>query len=143
MTPSSRAAIDAFAAFPNRLAGAVRAVADDPVPEGEWTPEQVVRHLIAVDEIVFQARFRDLGAGQGSRWSRTEPAPWSEEPSLTLDQVLDRFARMRAETVRVARSLDDAAWAQIGEHETFGPLDGDGVLREAIKHDEEHFTGLG
>ena len=32
----------ALAAFPDRLSSAARAVADRPVPDGEWSPEQVV-----------------------------------------------------------------------------------------------------
>ena len=138
----SREQLSVFAAFPARLGSLVRPVADRPVPAGEWTPEEVVRHLIAVDREVYQRRFRDLAAGEGPRWSWTEPGPWSEEPGLALDQVLDRFATTRAETIALMQSLDEAAWSRTGVHETFGPLDGDGVLREAVKHDEEHVAGL-
>ena len=37
----------ALTAFPDRVAAAARAASDRPVPDGEWGPEQVVRHLIA------------------------------------------------------------------------------------------------
>ena len=137
-----REALPGFAAFPERLAAAVLGAEQRAVPEGEWTPEQVVRHLIAVDGIVYQRRFTDLAAGDGARWSWTEPGPWDGEPSLSLGALLDRFRAVRQATVALARSLDDEAWARMGEHETFGPLDGDGVLREAIKHDEEHLAAL-
>jgi hypothetical protein len=139
---AGRAALPAFAAFPERLAAAVRIAVARPVPEGEWTPEQVVRHLIAVDELVHQARLRDLAAGQGVRWSWTEPGPWHGEPGASVERVLERFAATRADTIALARSLDEAAWRRTGLHETFGPLDADGVLREAAKHDEEHLAAL-
>jgi hypothetical protein len=142
VTTAERQGLDGFAAFPERVAEAARAAAGRPVPEGEWTPEQVVRHLIAVDEVVHQARLRDLANGGEPRWSWTEPGPWEGEAGATLDRVLERFATIRAATVALARSLDDEAWARTGLHETFGPLDAGGVLREAAKHDEEHLAGL-
>ena len=49
--------VDRFAAYPERVANAARAAS--PIP-GEWTPEQVVRHLIAVETIVHQARLVDV-----------------------------------------------------------------------------------
>ena len=138
----SREALDEFGRFPDRVAEAARTAEGRPVPAGEWTPDQVVRHLIAVDELVYQRRFRDLQAGADARWSWTEPGPWDGEPSLPIDGVIERFRAVRRATVALARSLDETAWSQTGLHETFGPLDGDGVLREAVKHDEEHLGGL-
>jgi hypothetical protein len=142
VTASPRELPDAFAAFPERLAAGARAAAERPVPDGEWTPEQVVRHLIAVDELVHQVRLRNLAAGGDARWRWTEPGPWEGEPGASLDRVLDRFASTRVATVTLARSLGDEAWARTRIHETFGPLDAAGVLREAAKHDEEHLAGL-
>lgn len=143
MTDSRRELPDGFAAFPDRLvAAAVGTAAERPVPAGEWTTEQVVRHLIAVDELVHQVRLRDLAASGEAHWRWTEPGPWEGEPGASLDRVLDRFASTRAATVTLARSLDDEAWARTGIHETFGRLDAAGVLREAAKHDEEHLAGL-
>jgi hypothetical protein len=139
----TRDALLAFAAFPERLAEAARAAAARPVPAGEWTPEQVVRHLIAVDVQVAQRRLRDLAAGPGARWAWTEPAPWDGEPDLDLGGVLARFAAERAATVSLARSLDDTAWARTGTHTVYGELDGDGVIELGASHDEEHLRGLG
>lgn len=139
----SRDQLSVFAAFPARLAGVVRAAGAAPARDAEWGPEEVVRHLIAVDREVYQRRFRDLATGEGARWPWTEPGPWDGESGLAIGEVLERFATTRAETVALARSLDESAWARTGLHETFGPLDGAGVLREAVKHDEEHLAGLG
>ena len=46
--------------FPERLASAARAAAGRPVPDGEWGRNEVVRHLIAVETEVHQARLADL-----------------------------------------------------------------------------------
>lgn len=133
----------ALAAFPDRLAAAARASADRPVPDGEWTPDQVVRHLIAVEVQVHQARFRDLERDARPAWDWAEPGPWPGEPELTLDQLLQRFAHLRRETIAIVAAWDEAGWARAGTHATCGPLDVAGLVRNALTHDEEHLQGLG
>ncbi len=131
-----------MAAFPEVVAGAARSAAVRPVPDGEWTPEQVVRHLIAVDLEVHQRRVRDLATADEPTWSWQEPGPWPDEPALGLDGVLDRFASVRGDTVAMYRALDDGGWARTGRHATFGQLDADGLLGLVVEHDAEHLQGL-
>lgn len=134
--------IGALAAFPGHLADAARTAASRPTPAGEWTPEQVVRHLIAVEIEVHQARLTDLATHDDPRWDWTEPGPWPGEPDLTLDQLLQRFAHLRAETLATVDSLDDVGWARSGTHSRLGAWDVAGLLRNAIDHDREHLAGL-
>ena len=142
--PADRADLLAwFAQFPGRVGEAARAAAQRPVPEGEWTPEQVVRHLINVDLEVHQARLRDLAGGGDPSWSWREPGPWPDEPGLGLAGVLARFGETRAATVATFRALDDGGWARAGRHATYGRLDALGLLGLAADHDEEHLAGLG
>jgi hypothetical protein len=133
----------ALAAFPDRVAAAARAAATRPVAPDEWTPEQVVRHLVAVESDVHQARLRDLATVDEPQWTWTEPGPWMGAPDLGLDGALQRFADLRSETLAVVGALDEAGWARTGQHATFGALDVAGVLRNAVDHDEEHLGGLG
>jgi DinB family protein len=139
---STRALIAALAGFPERLEVAARSAADRPAPDGEWTPEQVVRHLIAVEMGVHQARLRDLATVAEPRWDWTEPGPWPNEPELGLDGVLARFAAHRAETLATIDALDEAGWSRSGQHTTFGTLDVAGLLSNAVDHDEEHLRSL-
>ena len=141
MTRSRRALIQRFAAFPERIASAAR-TADGTPPVGEWTPEEVIRHLIAVETGVHQSRLLELAINDDPQWSWIEPRPWSAEPDLDLDGVLERFAAMRATTVANVAALDADGWARTGTHATFGPLDVGGLLGIAIHHDEEHLRGL-
>jgi len=134
--------LDRLAAFPGVVGAAARSAAKRPRPDGEWTPEQVVRHLIAVDVEVHQARLRDLSRDDEPSWSWQEPGPWPDEPDLRLDGVLERFGAVRAETLKMYGALDDPGWARAGRHATFGRLDADGLLRLAVDHDEEHLAGL-
>lgn len=139
---SSRALLATLAGFPDRLASAAWSAADRPTRDGEWTPEQIVRHLIAVETGVHQARLQDLATVAEPRWDWTEPGPWTDEPELGLGGVLARFAARRATTLATIDALDDAGWARSGEHATFGILDVAGLLSNAVDHDEEHLQGL-
>lgn len=133
-----------LASFPGRLGVAARrAAVGPPPPAGEWGPAEVVRHLIAVEREVHQARLHDLSTQDAPTWSWTEPGPWPGEPTLTLDGVLARFAADRATTVRMLETLDDAGWARTGTHTRLGVWDVAGLVRNAVTHDEEHLAGLG
>jgi len=142
MKASRTALTKRFAAFPERVAAAARATNGTPPPDGEWTPEEVVRHLIAVETGVYQARLLDVAVNDNPKWSWTEPRPWPGEPDLDLDGVLERFAAMRAATVANVAALDADGWARTGIHATFGRLDVGGLLGLAVDHDEEHLRGL-
>lgn len=131
--------LDRFTAFPERVATAARAAS--PMP-GEWTPEQVVRHLIAVETVVHQARLVDVAVHDKPAWDWTEPGPWMGEPDLDLDGVLARFAELRAATVATVRALDADGWHRSGQHATYGTLDIAGLLTLATDHDAEHLRGL-
>ena len=140
-----RAALVAtFAAFPGRLAGAAKARAAEwrPIPDGEWGPNEAVRHLIAVEHEVWRARLARLAKEDDPHWTWTEPglAPGLEDASLL--EILTVFARRRARSVATIRALDEAGWARFGTHATYGRLDVAGLLRLAIDHDEEHLAGI-
>jgi hypothetical protein len=135
--------LEILAAFPARLADAARAATGRPVPDGEWTPEQVVRHLVAVEAEVHQSRLRDVATLDRAEWSWTEPGPWTGEPGLGLDGLLERFAAAREATLETLRGLGEDGWARIGHHDTFGELDVAGLVRNAIDHDEQNLAGLG
>ena len=134
--------LDRFAAFPGRLEAAASDAPARPPIRGEWTPAQVVRHLIAVETIVHQARLVEVAVHDRPAWGWTEPGPWEGEPDLDLDGVLARFAELRAATVATVRALDEGGWRRVGMHATYGKLDVAGLLRLATDHDEEHLRGF-
>jgi hypothetical protein len=136
------ALVDRFASFPSRLADAARAAEGRPLPDGEWTPSLVVRHLMAVEGEVWLSRLATLLAGGEPRWSRQEPGPLPGFDHASLDEVLGLFARLRASTIDLLRMFDGDGWARAGVHETYGRLDVAGLLRVAIDHDEEHLQSL-
>ena len=141
--PADRAElVERFASFPARLADAAHAAEGRPVPPEEWTPAQVVRHLMAVEGEVWLSRLAELVAGGEPHWAWTEPGPLPGFDDASLDHVLGLFGRLRASTVDFLGMFNDAAWARTGVHATYGRLDVAGLLRLAIEHDEEHVAGL-
>ena len=129
-------------AVPDRLAVAARGASPQPPAPGEWTPSDVLRHLIAVEREVWHPRLSQLAAEDHPLWPWVEPDRWPGEPDADLDRLLAVHAAARAETVATIAALDDAGWARTGTHATFGVLDVAGLMTKAIDHDDEHVAGL-
>jgi len=140
--PSRGDLVAAFAAFPDRLVTAALAAAGLPVTAGEWGPAEVVRHLLAVENEVWQPRLALVAAEDDPHWPWTEPGLAPGFEGLPLDAIVAAFAIARATTAATVRSLDEAGWARFGTHATYGRLDIEGLLRLAIDHDESHLEGL-
>jgi hypothetical protein len=134
--------LEAFASFPGRLDQAARAAEGSPVAAGEWGPHEAVRHLVAVEREVWQARLAQVASEDDPQWGWTEPGP---EPGLageSLDAILEAFAAARSRTIETFRALDDAGWRRFGTHATYGRLDVAGLLDLAVDHDREHVDGI-
>ena len=126
-----------------RLAVATRAAVDQSVPDGEWTPAEVVRHLIAVEDEVWHGRLRQLATEERPRWPWTEPDRWLGDPDASLEDLLLVYADRRGITLAILGGLDDAGWARTGVHATYGVLDVAALMTRAIDHDEEHLASFG
>lgn len=131
-----------FAGFPRRLADAVRETAGSPVPPGAWGAAENVRHLIAVERLVWHVRFVEVLTLDDPHWSWKEPG---QEPGLddaSIDDIVSAFAAVRAETVATVAGFTDDDWTRSGTHDTYGVLDVAGLVRLAIDHDEDHLRGI-
>lgn len=141
------ALVKALADFPGRLAGAARtaraaALADRQVVPGEWGRAEIVRHLIAVERDIWQARLAQLAREDDPRWAWVEPGLEPGLDGASLDEIVATFVAARAETVDTVMALDDAGWARFGTHATYGVLDIAGLLRIAVDHDREHLEAI-
>jgi hypothetical protein len=111
-------------------------------PAGEWSPAEVVRHLIAVEEVVWHSRLQQLAAADRPRWPWLEPGPWRGLPDATLDELLDTFGRLRGETVGILDRLNDVAWSRTGIHATWGEVGVVELMNRAVDHDDEHIASF-
>ena len=140
MTPEQRTLRNALAGVPDRLASAIPAAR--PAPAGEWTPRQVLLHLLAVEDEVWQPRLRQLEGEQEPHWPWFEPGLAAFEAGDSWEAVLDAFGASRERTVAHLDALLHDGWAKTGVHERFGRLDVAALLRRAIDHDEEHIASF-
>ncbi len=135
------ALVHALAAFPDRLAAAARGA--PPAPPGEWSPREVVCHLVAVEAEVWHARLDALWeASAEPYWPWVEPGPWDGEGSETLEGALHAFSTRRAATLDRLARLDDASWRRTGVHATYGRIDVERLVEIALDHDRDHLDGL-
>jgi hypothetical protein len=136
------ALVEAFAGFPERVAEAARAASSHRDAPGEWGAAEIVRHLIAVEDEVWQTRLARLAAEDRPHWPWTEPGLAPGFDGVPLAEVVAAFAAARAVTAETVRALDAASWARTGTHETYGVLDVEGLLRIAVDHDSQHLASL-
>ena len=131
-----------LAGFPARLALAARSAPQArPAPE-EWAPAEIVRHLIAVEEEVWQRRLRQLDTEEHPRWRWVEPGQWLGADGADLDQILAAHGRVRAATLAMLDTLGPQGWLRTGTHDTYGRLDVAGLMTVAANHDDEHLASL-
>jgi hypothetical protein len=131
-----------LAAMPSTLADAARAAPQEPPAPGEWTPAEIVRHLIAVEEEVWHRRLEQLRTEEHPRWKWVEPGQWLGAPGADIDDVLAKQAAARAKTLAMLDALGPDGWARTGTHDTYGVLDVAGLMEKAADHDDEHLASL-
>jgi hypothetical protein len=141
--PGDRAeVVRRLAAIPDRLAEAARSAVGRPVLAGEWGPPEVVRHLIAVEEVVWHSRLRQLAAADRPTWPWVEPEPWRGDPGATLDELLATYEARRSETVAILEGFGAETWGRTGIHATWGEIDVADLMVRALDHDDEHIASL-
>ena len=138
MTDRRRDVLERLGAIPADLAAAARAASPEPPAPGEWTPSDIVRHLIAVETEVWQPRLETLATEDHPQWPWVDVERWEGDPDATLERLLSMYAAARDFTVAALGALDDDGWARTGTHATFGTLDVAGLMERAVNHDEEH-----
>jgi hypothetical protein len=142
MPTTQRQLRDRLAAVPFALETAARGASPEPPAPGEWTPSEIVRHLIAVEDEVWQPRLRQVATEDHPSWPWVEPEPWPGDPGAPLEQLLATYRALRSSTMAMLDALGEAGWARWGTHATYGRLDVAGLMTKAIVHDDEHLRSL-
>ena len=113
--------------------------------EGEWAIVEVVAHLADTEERAL-ARTRRMLTEDTPRLAPYDPHALSiERGYLDLDVVgeLDRYARLRAETVDLLERLDDAGWLRVGHHGEHGAITVQDLAAHTAGEDADHFAQIG
>lgn len=114
-----------------------------------WSPAVVVGHLSQVDLEVWLPRLELMvEARTGS--SRPSFAWWEPDADatrrsferLSTDDAAARLLASRTSLLLRVRDLSDDDWDARADHDTFGPMDVEGLMLQVLAHDEEHRASL-
>lgn len=118
---------------------------ETPDTDGGWRPRDVVGHLITGEQVDWIARTRRiLEEGTRRPFDRFDRfAMLERDRDATLDELLDRFAELRAANLRtLAEIATDADLDRRGLHPSLGEV----TLRELVStwavHDLDHVAQI-
>jgi DinB superfamily len=112
-----------------------------PMAEGEWTPLQVVGHLLDVD-IVYGFRWRLILTEDRPSYPGYDEKAWSLLPRPEPERVLDALDGLRAVNLAMLESLDDRDRERLGVHGEQGEERFDLAVAKIAGHDLAHLNQL-
>ena len=132
------------AAFRTMLAGLSPAWTDATEGPETWSPYVIVGHLIHGERADWIPRAKIiLAQGENRRFTPFDRfAQFRDSQGKSLAQLLDEFARLRAENLATLTGwrLTDAQLALEGEHPAFGPVTLRQLLATWVAHDWSHIA---
>jgi hypothetical protein len=112
-----------------------------PMAEGEWTPLQVVGHLVDVD-IVYGFRWRLILTEDRPSYPGYDEKAWSLLPRPDPERLLDALDGLRAVNLAMLEHLDDTDREPLGVHGEQGEERFDLALAKVAGHDLAHLNQL-
>ena len=112
-----------------------------PMAEGEWTPLQVVGHLLDVD-IVYGFRWRLILTEDRPAYPGYDEKAWSLLPRPEPDRLLDALEGLRAANLAMLEGVGDADRERLGVHGEQGEERFALALAKVAGHDLAHLNQL-
>lgn len=111
-----------------------------------WSPYDIIGHLIHGERADWIPRARIiLAQGEDRRFTPFDRfAQFRDSEGKSLGELLDEFARLRAESLATLREwqLTDAQLALTGEHPAFGTVTLRQLLATWVAHDLGHMAQI-
>ena len=134
----------------DRVITAAEAAAIPADPDVDWwSPAVVVGHLSQVDLEVWLPRLElmvEARAGSArpsfAWWEPDADATRRAFGALGIDDAAARLLASRTSLLLRVRDLSDDDWSARADHDTFGPIDVEGLMLQVLAHDEEHRASL-
>lgn len=108
---------------------------------GEWSPREVLAHMLHVETAVIPVRVRRMLAEDGASLATSEPASASAQPASALE-MLAAWRSARADNLAFLRTLTPVQLAQGGQHPRYGRISAREHIVEWAYHDLEHLRQL-
>ncbi len=110
--------------------------------ENTWSPREIVGHLNHCERVDWLRRARIILEEGNIR--KFEPLDREARPEGAMPELLDEFARLRAQNLTEVRSwnLSSAELARQGIHPVFGPVTLSQLLATWAAHDLTHLHQL-
>lgn len=112
-----------------------------PPAVGEWSPREVLAHLLHIETAVIPVRVRRMLEADGAMLPGPEPASASAQPT-TPTEMLSAWRSARAVNLAFLRTLTPAQLAQTGQHPRYGRISVREHSIEWAYHDLEHLRQL-
>ena len=112
-----------------------------PMAAGEWTPLQVVGHLLDVD-IVYGFRWRLILTEDRPSYPGYDEKAWSLLPRPDPDRLLDALEGLRAANLAMLEGVTDADRDRLGVHGEQGEERFELALNKVAGHDLAHLNQL-
>ena len=139
-----RSALGVLVSTPATLRGLLGSLPDDvvaaPGSEG-WSPKDVVAHLLSLNGPTLIDRVRPMIEYDDPRIPSVDEHAVLERSglrALTLDALLEEFARQREDAVAWLRTLPSDALSRPGQHGTAGRVTVADIIHHKAWHDLLH-----
>lgn len=139
-----------YSAAPARLREAVDALdpaaLDRPAAAGEWTPRQIIVHLVDAD-LVASMRVRQILAEEGPFLPAFHQDAWAAALDYGADaavvtEALALFALLRSSTARLLTRAPRERWSAWGQHSERGRQTLHDIVATYTRHGEDHLAQL-
>ncbi|HET9981275.1 MAG TPA: DinB family protein [Ktedonobacterales bacterium] len=135
-------ALDVLASTPTVLSALLESLPADvwawsPAP-GEWSPQEIVAHMLHIETAVIPVRVRAMVETDGAALSGASPAETTGTPA----EMLAAWRTARAENLAYLRALTPEQLTHGGEHPTYGRISAREHIVEWAYHDLEHTRQL-
>lgn len=117
-----------------------------PLAQGEWSPHQVLVHVVAAEEYALLPRFERILEEETPHLEDWDQDRWMDEhyqPDQPVEAILDRFETLREGFVPRLEGLEMEEWNRSGFHPYRGQRTLLWWLEYDVHHVREHLGQLG
>jgi hypothetical protein len=111
-----------------------------PAP-GEWCVKECLGHMLEAERRGFAGRIRQILEQPGLRikdWDQVQVQKDRDDDAKPLEELLEAFAEMRADSVELVEGLMNIDLDKSCEHDFAGTLRISDLLHEWVHHDANH-----